>query len=70
MRAIVVPLGWLRSCHCWCYWYCHHHSPEWELQPHLEWEYIGQEGPVLALQVLSLVLGLMPEMEPEVQGVL
>lgn len=24
-------LGWLRSCHCWCYWYCHHHSPGWEL---------------------------------------
>lgn len=70
LRAVGVPLGWLRSCHCWCYWYCHHHSPGWELEPHLEWGWTGQEGPVLALLVLSLVLGLVLMEELEVQGVL
>lgn len=58
LRAVGVPLGWLRSCHCWCYWYCRHHSPARELEPHLERGPTGQERMVLALPILFLVLGL------------
>lgn len=58
LKAVGVPLGWLRSCHCWCYWQCHPHSPEWGLEPQLDWGQTAQEGLVLALRVLSLVLGL------------
>lgn len=65
-KAVGVPLGWLRSCHCWCYWQCHPHSPKWELEPHLDWGRTAQEGLVLALQVLSLVLGLVLVAELEV----
>lgn len=59
LRAAGVPLDWLQSCHCWCYWHCHHHSLGWELEPHLEWEWTGQEGPVLAPLALSLALELV-----------
>lgn len=70
LRAVGIPLGWLRSCHCWCYWYCHHHSPGQEMEPHLEWGWPGQEEPVPALPVLFLVLGLVLVKELKVWGVL
>lgn len=70
LRIVVVQLGWLRSCHCWRYWYCHHHSPGWELEPHLEWGWIGKGGTVSALLVLSLVSGLVRVEELEVQNFL
>lgn len=70
MRAVGVPLGWFQSCRCWCYWYCRHHPPEWEREPHLERGWSGQEGTVSALLSLFLVLGLVLVEELEVQRVL
>lgn len=58
LKAAGVPLGWLRSCHCWCYWQCHPHSPEWGLEAQPEWGQTAREGRVLAPQGLSLGLGL------------
>lgn len=70
LRAAAVPLGWLQSCHCWCYWCCHHHSLGREMEPHLGWGWTGQKEPVLALPVLFLVLGLVLVKQLEVRGVL
>lgn len=68
-KAVEVPLGWPRSCHCWRYRQRHHRSPEWELRPLLGWGWAVQERLVLALRVLSLVSGLVLAAELELQEV-
>lgn len=70
LRALEVPLHWLRSCHCWCYWHCPHHSLQWEPEPHLEWGWTGQERTVSTLPVLFQVLEQGPVEELEALGVL